>query len=52
MKRTIITLLITGGFVRTGRPDDQRSVALLPPLVCHPQALGLEVIIYDPGLDP
>jgi arginase len=26
--------------------------ALLSPLVRHPKALGLEVTIYDPGLDP
>jgi arginase len=26
--------------------------ALLTPLVRHPRALGLEVTIYDPGLDP
>ena len=26
--------------------------ALLDPLVRHPRALGLEVTIYDPGLDP
>jgi hypothetical protein len=27
-------------------------VQLLTPLVHHPQALGLEITIYDPGLDP
>ena len=28
------------------------AVALLAPLVRHPRALGLEVTIYDPALDP
>jgi hypothetical protein len=27
-------------------------VELLTPLVRHPRALGLELTIYDPGLDP
>ena len=28
------------------------AVALLAPLVGHPRALGLQLTIYDPGLDP
>ncbi|HTF71295.1 MAG TPA: arginase family protein [Edaphobacter sp.] len=35
-----------------GGPTINEVVELLTPLVCHPQALGLEVTIYDPGLDP
>ena len=31
-------------------PD--QLVNLLTPLVQHPQALGLDVSIYDPALDP
>jgi arginase len=31
-------------------PDE--LVQLLGPLVRHPQALGLDVAIYDPALDP
>jgi arginase len=35
-----------------GGPTINEVVELLTPLVCHPQALGIEVTIYDPGLDP
>lgn len=35
-----------------GGPDVDRLVALLEPLVGHPRALGLQVTIYDPHLDP
>jgi arginase len=35
-----------------GGPTIDELVQLLTPLVHHPQALGLEVTIYDPGLDP
>ncbi len=33
-------------------PDVDTVAALLAPLVAHPRALGLQVTIYDPGLDP
>jgi arginase len=35
-----------------GGPTIEEVVDLLTPLVCHPRALGLELTIYDPGLDP
>ncbi len=35
-----------------GGPTIKEIVQLLTPLVRHPRALGLEVTIYDPGLDP
>ena len=35
-----------------GGPTADEIVALLAPLVSHPRALGLELTIYDPGLDP
>jgi arginase len=35
-----------------GGPTIKELVDLLTPLVCHPRALGLELTIYDPGLDP
>ena len=35
-----------------GGPTIEELVALLTPLVRHPRALGLELTIYDPGLDP
>jgi len=35
-----------------GGPTIRELVDLLTPLVRHPRALGLELTIYDPGLDP
>jgi arginase len=35
-----------------GGPTMNQLVQLLTPLVHHAQALGLEITIYDPGLDP
>jgi Arginase/agmatinase/formimionoglutamate hydrolase, arginase family len=35
-----------------GGPTIKELVDLLSPLVRHPRALGLELTIYDPGLDP
>jgi arginase len=35
-----------------GGPTIDEIVELLTPLVRHPRALGLELTIYDPGLDP
>jgi arginase len=35
-----------------GGPTADQIVDLLAPLVRHPRALGLELTIYDPGLDP
>jgi arginase len=35
-----------------GGPTIEELVDLLTPLVRHPRALGLELTIYDPGLDP
>jgi arginase len=35
-----------------GGPTIKDLVDLLTPLVRHPRALGLELTIYDPGLDP
>ena len=35
-----------------GGPTINQIVELLTPLVSHPRALGLELTIYDPGLDP
>jgi arginase len=35
-----------------GGPTINEVVELLTPLVHHPRALGLELTIYDPGLDP
>jgi arginase len=36
----------------TGGPTIKELVDLFTPLVRHPRALGLELTIYDPGLDP
>jgi hypothetical protein len=33
-------------------PPECQLLENLTPLVRHPQALGLELTIYDPGLDP
>jgi len=35
-----------------GGPTIEEVVDLLIPFVHHPRALGLELTIYDPGLDP
>lgn len=35
-----------------GGPTIEEVVDLLTPFVRHPRALGLELTIYDPGLDP
>jgi arginase len=35
-----------------GGPGFATLVALLAPLVAHPRALGMDVTIYDPSLDP
>jgi arginase len=35
-----------------GGPTIEELADLLTPLARHPQALGLELTIYDPGLDP
>jgi arginase len=35
-----------------GGPTMDEVVDLLTPLIRHPRALGLELTIYDPGLDP
>jgi arginase len=35
-----------------GGPTIEELVDLLTPLARHPRALGLELTIYDPGLDP
>ena len=35
-----------------GGPTIKELVDLLTPLVRHPRALGLDLTIYDPGLDP
>jgi len=35
-----------------GGPTANEIVSLLAPLVHHPRALGLELTIYDPALDP
>ncbi len=35
-----------------GGPGVDQIVGLLRPLVSHPRALGLELTIYDPALDP
>ena len=35
-----------------GGPTIKELVELLTPFVRHPRALGLELTIYDPGLDP
>ncbi len=35
-----------------GGPTLDQIVKLLAPLIRHPRALGLELTIYDPGLDP
>jgi arginase len=37
---------------QAGGPDIQQLSTLLTPLVQHPRAIGLELTIYDPGLDP
>lgn len=35
-----------------GGPGLDELAALLLPLLRHPKALGMEMTIYDPGLDP
>jgi arginase len=35
-----------------GGPTADELVELLKPLVSHPLALGLELTVYDPALDP
>jgi arginase family enzyme len=35
-----------------GGPLADELVARLSPIVHHPQALGLDVTVYDPALDP
>jgi arginase len=35
-----------------GGPDLNQLADLLAPLVRHPRALGMELTIYDPMLDP
>jgi len=35
-----------------GGPGFESLVALVAPLVTHPRALGMDVTIYDPSLDP
>jgi arginase len=35
-----------------GGPDVEQLAALLRPLARHPRALGMQLTIYDPGLDP
>lgn len=35
-----------------GGPDLDEMAELVAPLVRHPKALGMELTIYDPGLDP
>jgi arginase len=35
-----------------GGPSIDEIVELIAPLVRHPKALGMELTIYDPGLDP
>jgi arginase len=35
-----------------GGPGMEELEELLAPLVCHPKALGMELTIYDPALDP
>ena len=35
-----------------GGPDLDQLAELLRPLVNHPKALGMELTIYDPKLDP
>ncbi len=35
-----------------GGPAIEELLELLIPLVCHPLALGVQLTIYDPGLDP
>jgi arginase len=35
-----------------GGPDLSQLADLLAPLVRHPRALGMELTIYDPMLDP
>jgi arginase len=35
-----------------GGPGIDELAALVAPLVNHPRALGMEVTIYDPALDP
>lgn len=35
-----------------GGPTTDQMAALLAPLVQHPRAIGLELTIYDPALDP
>ena len=35
-----------------GGPDTEQLAALLEPLVAHPRALGMQLTIYDPRLDP
>ena len=35
-----------------GGPGIDELAALLAPLVDHPRALGMQVTLYDPSLDP
>jgi len=48
-----LRLLVPFRLTQRGRVEVlQQGVQLLGPLVRHPQALGLNVAIYDPALDP
>jgi arginase len=40
------------GSPEPGGPDINELVALLAPLVDHPEALGIALSLYDPSLDP
>jgi arginase len=46
------TLMAAVDSPEPGGPTIKELVDLLAPLVRHPRALGLELTIYDPGLDP
>jgi len=46
------TVMAAVDFPEPGGPTFKELADLLTPLVLHPQALGLELTIYDPGLDP
>lgn len=35
-----------------GGPGTEALAALVRPLACHPRALGMQITIYDPALDP
>jgi arginase len=37
---------------QAGGPAPEELLSILTPLVCHPYALGMNVTIYDPALDP